>query len=138
MQCSVTFVIFVLFWATTVDSGVKSQSSFVHPSVQVCLELTIFIFWGLRTLTSYLLRRTVGGFNPKVHCLVLFESLPKTNSYVVCCCFVSLQLGAASFYLFYMLCFVKTIRILIQVSFQYKSKPIFYEETKDYKLSCLS
>ena len=32
MQCSVTFVIFVLFWATTVDSGVKSQSLYVHPS----------------------------------------------------------------------------------------------------------
>ena len=79
-QCNVTFVIFVLFLAPTATGAFKeSQSLFVHPlgsSLSRSLNLHLL---GSRD-SYFILRRTVWGFNPKIHRLVLFESLPKKVS----------------------------------------------------------
>ena len=129
-QCNVTFVIFVLFLAPTATGAFKeSQSLFVHPSGSSLSRA--LIFWGLGTLTSYFVGQSEGLI---LKFIVLFYSkaCPRRSRSCICCllccCFVSLQPSAASFYLFYMFCFIKFDTIHIQVSFQYKSKPFFYEE----------
>ena len=88
--------------------------------VQVCLEHSILIFWGLRTLTSHFVGQS-DGLILKYIVLFYLKACPRrSHAYVACCCYVlsvCLQPGAASFYLFYMFCFIKFDRIHIQVSF---------------------
>ena len=101
--------------------------------IQLCLELSIFTF----RVSGLLLYTSFAGQSEGLilRYIVLFhlKACRRRRTHVLCslllfCSYAATQPEAASFYLFSMLCFIKSVRILIQVSFQYKSKPFFYEE----------